>query len=370
VELERRARELAASERRLRTIIASNADGIVVVDRDGIVRLVNPAAEALLGCKAAELLHREFGFPLAVDAEAVELELAGSHGETRVVEMRVVGTGWEQENIHLVLLRDITARKRAEEAEKELIRMKEDLIANVSHELRTPLGSIKGFVDLIRNGKVTDPAVQQDFLTRVAQDADRLIEQVNDLLDVARLEAEHSGLNLEEVDLRALIAETLKCLQGLAQQKGIALTDALPETDLKVEADRYRLQQVLTNLVGNAIKFSEAHHPIQVASEVMGDNVTVRVIDHGPGIPTDDLPKLFTKFYQADGVVKRAGGGTGLGLYISQKIAEAHGGRIGVRSELGKGSTFFFTLPMHRNGNGSAFKADSRKNGKSGVPLN
>jgi PAS domain S-box-containing protein len=250
----------------------------------------------------------------------------------------------------VVVSLDITKRKRVEEAEKELMQMKDDFIANVSHELRTPLASIRGYLELFLKGKVKDPAVQQEFLTRAAQDADRLTALVNDLLDLSRLEAGRFQLELEEVDMSALITETLQSLEGLAGEKGISIMrQSSPKTPLLVKADRRRLQQVLVNLVGNAIKFSEPNRPILVTGEAAKDLVTIKVTDQGPGIPAEALPRLFDKFYQVHSSTKRAGGGAGLGLHISKQIVEAHGGQIGVESELGEGSTFYFTLPMQIN---------------------
>jgi two-component system phosphate regulon sensor histidine kinase PhoR len=248
----------------------------------------------------------------------------------------------------VVIVRDITERKRAEEAERELMQMKDDFIANVSHQLRTPLYSVNGFLELLVKGKVEDPGVQREFLTRASQDAHRLTALVNDLLDVSRLEAGGVQFDMEKVDLSALIAETLESLQGLAEEKGISMTYTGPRTSLIVKADRHWLQQALINLVGNAIKFSEANCPILVTGQVVNDYARIEVIDQGPGISPEALPKLFSKFYQADSSVKRAGSGTGLGLYISEQIIEAHGGQIGVESELGKGSAFFFTVPLQR----------------------
>jgi PAS domain S-box-containing protein len=256
--------------------------------------------------------------------------------------------GWRKEmavGSTVVIVRDITERKRAEEAEKELVQMKEDFIASVSHELRTPVHSLMGFLELLLKGKVKDPAVQQEFLIRAFQEAERLAALVNDVLDVSRLEAGRLQLELERVDMSALIAETLESLQGLAEKKGISMTYTPPETSLIVKADRRRLQQVLVNLIENAIKFSEPRRPILVTGQVANSNITIKVIDQGLGIPAEALPRLFSKFYQADSPIKRAGSGTGLGLYISKQIIEAHGGHIDVESELGKGSTFFFTLP-------------------------
>ena len=190
-----------------------------------------------------------------------------------------------------------------------------------------------------------DAETQHEFLTRASQDANRLTALVNDLLDVSRLEAGRFELELEEVELDGLIRETLESLQHQAEQKKIPLTYSGAERPLRFRADRRRLQQVLTNLVTNAIKFSEDHCPIRVTSDLVEDLVTVKVIDQGPGIPAEDIPHLFNMFYQVNGSHKRAGGGVGLGLHIAKKIVESHGGQIGVESELGMGSTFFFVLP-------------------------
>ncbi len=244
---------------------------------------------------------------------------------------------------------DITERKQSEKAEQELMRMKDDFVASVSHELRTPLASIKGFLDLLRKGKVQDPIIQQEFLTRAAQDVDRLIPVVNDLLDTSKLEAGRLQLQLEVVDVSALIAEVLQSLAGLAGEKAIATTYTTPKTPLIVKADRRRLRQMLVNLVGNAIKFSEAHRPILITGEMANNLVTIKVIDQGPGISVEGQQRLFDRFYQVGSPSKRTSHGTGLGLYLSKELIEAHGGHIGVESEIGKGSTFFFVLPAHHD---------------------
>jgi signal transduction histidine kinase len=245
---------------------------------------------------------------------------------------------------------DITERKQVEEVEQELMRMKDDFVASVSHELRTPLASIKGFLDLLRKGKVQDPIIQQEFLTRAAQDVDRLIPVVDDLLETSKLEAGRLQLALAVVDVSALIAEVLQSLAGLAGEKAIAMTYTTPKTRLIVKADRRRLRQVLVNLVGNAIKFSEAHRPILITGEMANNLVTIKVIDQGSGISVEGQQRLFDRFCQVGSPSKRTSHGTGLGLYLSKELIEAQGGHIGVESEIGKGSTFFFVLPADEDG--------------------
>ena len=271
---------------------------------------------------------------------------------------------WWGQDAQLISLHDITDRKQAEEAELKLMEMKDELIASVSHELRTPLFSIRGFLELLRDGKVKDPETQQEFLTRASQDANRLTLLVNDLLDVSRLEAGRMELELEEVELGSVIRETLDSLRQQAQEKSIALTYSGSETPLGIKADRHRLQQVLTNLVTNAIKFSESGCPVRITSELLDGLVTVKVIDQGTGVPEEDIPHLFDMFYQANGSHKRAGGGAGLGLHIAKRIVESHGGQIGVESQLGMGSTFFFVLPAQIREEQAALKVLSTAAGE------
>ncbi len=362
----RRAEEaLQESEEKYRLLVENASEAITMIDNDGRFLIMNNAAAQHLGGQPQDFIGKTVWDVLPkeiADERMASVRTVIQSGQGHVVEISLPlrgETSWFHTSTQpikdsagktiavLTLSTHITERKRAEEARKELMQMKEDFVASVSHELRTPLTSIKGFLQLLLKGKVKDPAVQQEFLMRASQDANRLMALVNDLLDLSRLEAGRLQLELEEVDMSTLITETLQSLQGLAGEKGISMTYTPPKTSVIVKADRRRLQQVLVNLVANAIKFSEAHRTILVTGEVTNDNVTIKVIDQGPGIPAEELPKLFDKFYQAHSTVKRAVGGTGLGLYISKKIVEAHGGHIGADSELGRGSKFFFTLPLH-----------------------
>lgn len=336
--------ELQASEFRFRKIITSSADGIIVIDKRYKVRFINPAAEALFEAQPGKLLEKQFDYPLLIDS-VTELNLFGSGKEARVVEMHVVETEWEGQPAYLASLRDVTAHKRMVEAEHELIRMRDEFIANVSHELCTPLFAISGAVKILQKHKSPDSALQQEFTAIIANNAVRLKTLVDDLLDVSRLEAGLLPLDLKQIDLKPLINDTLHSLKVLATVKHIKLTQGLPLTPLLIKGDHHRLQQVLVNLIGNAIKFSPDHGAIQVSVHEEQQGVTVKVQDEGPGIPAEALPYLFDKFYQINGSDKHAYGGTGLGLYISKRIIESHGGRIGVDSTVGKGSMFYFSLP-------------------------
>lgn len=247
-------------------------------------------------------------------------------------------------------------KKRGEEAEQRVAQMKDDFIATVSHELRTPLFALQGFLDLLRGGKVRQEETRQEFLETAAQNAQRLMALVNDLLDISRLESGRVKLELAPVDVSALIAETLDSLHSLASDKQITLSQAtaVPVAPLNVIADRAKLRQVLVNLVGNAVKFSAPEQSVVVSIHPDGVNIKIAVKDHGPGIASQDLPRLFSKFYQAEKPLTRTTGGAGLGLYISKQIVEAHGGVMGVESKLGEGSTFYFLIPVTGSDTNSA----------------
>jgi len=238
-------------------------------------------------------------------------------------------------------------KKRSEDAEKRVAQMKDDFIATVSHELRTPLFALQGFLELLRSGKVQVETTRQEFLATAAQNAQRLMALVNDLLDISRLESGRTKLDMASLDVGDLISETLESLRSLASEKQITLTREVtePEGCLTVVADRAKLRQVLVNLVGNAVKFSSPQQSVVVSAAPDGDNVKIAVTDHGPGVAKEDLPRLFSKFYQAEKPLTRTTGGAGLGLYISKQIIEAHGGAMGVESVLGEGSTFYFVVP-------------------------
>jgi len=244
------------------------------------------------------------------------------------------------------IARDITERKRAEEAQKELLRMKDEFIDNVSHELRTPLFSIQGFVGLILQRRVPDPKVQQEFLTRVAQQTDRLAALVDDLLDLSRLEKGRLELQREPTQVAEIVERVVAQLVHMAKEKGITLSTRMDARLPTLEADPRRVEQVLVNLVGNAIKFTPSAGRIAVGATLKDNELVVHVTDTGIGIPPQAMPHLFTKFYRVDGSATTPTGGVGLGLHISKLLVEAHGGRIWAESELDRGSTFSFTLPL------------------------
>ena len=246
----------------------------------------------------------------------------------------------------------LTAR-RLEEVNAELdvaMRSKDQFLSNISHELRTPLNSIIGFTDLLLTqdlggGPLSEQ--QRDFLDTVARNGRHLLELINELLDLQRIAAGRMDLRPEAIELAALLAEAAASVQAQAQQHRHALVVAPVAGGLRVLADRGRVRQVLLNLMSNAIKFTHDGGRIRVETAPVNGGAAVRiaVTDSGIGIAPEDQAKLFQEFVQLDATASRKYEGTGLGLALSRRLIELHGGAIGVESEMGKGSTFWFTLP-------------------------
>jgi len=346
MELEKQARALCESETRFHKVMQEHVDAILVVDDGGMIRFLNAAAEEMFGSTKNRLLGQVFGHPLVAPGEACELDVeARNGGGPLVTEMRVTEIQWDNLPALVVSLRDVTSRAQLEEAQDELAALKDDFVSNVSHQLRTPLHSLKGFIGLLRRGKCPDPAIAQEFLDRAAASVDRLTKLVNDLLDVSRMESGKMRLQMGPVDLTDVVAETVWSLCDRAREKDVTLCPSTVGSPLTVNADRHWLSQALSNLVENAIKFSQRGGLVSVCAAQDNGDVVVRVTDQGPGIHADSLPMLFDKFYQAESAAKRSGQGSGLGLHIVKGIIEAHGGVVGVTSEAGTGSTFSFTLP-------------------------
>jgi len=241
---------------------------------------------------------------------------------------------------------DVTERRRAEESQDEVERMKSEFSSNVSHELRTPLHSIVGFTSLILQGRVSDIQTQKDFLTIVYNQGKHLGRLIDSLLDMSRLESGRFEIQKEPLSIRDLIRDAVIEIRSLSDEKGILISENVQPSLPPVEGDKGRVKQVITNLLGNAIKFSPHGAPILVSAEATNTYILVQVIDQGIGIPAQAIPGLFQRFHQVDGSSIRSIGGSGLGLYISKQIVETHGGCLSVTSEPGKGSTFTFTLPL------------------------
>jgi signal transduction histidine kinase len=271
---------------------------------------------------------------------AIACERASAHQNTRrlAVEVRQTAKRLEQLNTDL----------------DGAMKSKDQFLSNISHELRTPLNSIIGFTDLLLTeelgGSAPLSAQQRDFLETVARNGKQLLELINELLDLQRIAAGRMELKPEPVEVAALLTEAAGSVHAQVQKHRHALVVTPPAPDLRIHADRGRVRQILLNLLSNAIKFTPDGGRITVvAGAVNGDALArIAVSDTGIGIAPEDQPKLFQEFSQLDASASRKYEGTGLGLALSRRLVEMQGGEIGVESEMGKGSTFWFTLPQAR----------------------
>lgn len=350
--------QVVASQRRLATIIAGIAEGVLVLDEAGRVALWNAAAERLLGLPAARALGQPWqavlrgtdaaGRPLADPTSALAEAIAA--GRAATVEVRVEPLPeqvcWLSVSLapvevdqgrHLALTcRDVSAYKAVEQ-------LKSDFVATVSHELRTPLASIKGYAATLRQRRSRLPAsVQEEYLTIINEEADRLNTLVNELLDVARLERGVAAIACQPVALAPLVARAVELVRVRTDQHTFAVD--VP-AELQVLAAPDRLEQVLTNLLDNARKYSPRGGTIRVAAAAEPpDAVTLLVADEGVGIPPERQAELFRPFVRVENVLTRQTEGAGLGLYISRQLVERMGGRIALRSAPGAGTTVLVTL--------------------------
>jgi two-component system phosphate regulon sensor histidine kinase PhoR len=228
---------------------------------------------------------------------------------------------------------------------KQLENMRKEFVANVSHELRTPLTLIKGFAETLLDGAMADPASAQRFLGTIHRNAERLALIIDDLLTISSLESGQVALEKQTLRLHPLVQRVISELQARPSSRPMQIQN-LVAPDFVVSADLQRLQQVLTNLIENALKYGREHGSVRITARMLPDRgAQISVADDGPGIPPDALERIFERFYRVDKARSREQGGTGLGLSIVKHIVQSHRGRVWAESELEKGSTFHFTLP-------------------------
>lgn len=237
----------------------------------------------------------------------------------------------------LLFLQDITEEKRLEI-------IKKDFVANVSHELRTPLASIKGYSETLLDGGIDEKETQKEFLRVIDRHATRMARLIDDLLTLSRLESHQMTIVSAPVDIKELILATTDGFRMQAMDKGLKISADIPDGLPKVSGDKDRIEQVVVNLLDNAIKYTPTGGRVRVAACAKNKAVQVDITDTGIGIPAEDMPRIFERFYRVDKARSRELGGTGLGLAIVKHIINAHNGKLNVESKPGKGSTFSFSL--------------------------
>ena len=353
-ERKRLARNLEASHEAFQAIVAKSADGILIVDSEGVVRYANPAAETLLRRTTSELLGSTFGLPVVVGNGAEEVDVCLGAAETGVAEMRVVGSVWDRKKAYLVSLHEITDRKQmeadleeAKEAAEAANQAKTEFLANMSHELRTPLNAIIGFSEGLLQRADRHPLNehQNDRIGKVLLSGQHLLMLINQILDISKVEAGQVTIHPTTFDVYRLAAGVQGMAEALLRDKpDVAFTLDVEDDLPPFTSDRDKVWQILLNLVSNALKFTERGC---VTLRVRRDDgrLLFSIEDNGIGIPEDKRTAVFEKFEQ----VQRPGGqcteGTGLGLTISKSLAELLGGSLTLGSVQDHGCTFTLALP-------------------------
>jgi len=345
--------ERTTERNQMAAVLAYMHDGIILTGQQGRIESINdPAArlfattpEKAFGRSLIEVshtheLHSALQTAFSTPNKRQRLEInTGGHNISAVV---TVVPGPETEGPYgLIVLQDVTELRRLE-------RVRRDFIANIGHELRTPLASVKLLVETLNSALHEDPATAQEFLGRIDLELDRLTQMVRELLELSKIESGQVHLNMTPVGVYDLLERAAGRLRAQAERSTISLSvQAAPHLP-DVYADQERIEQVLVNLIHNGIKFTPPGGSVTLNAETIPDGVLISVADTGAGIPSDDLSRVFERFYKVDKA--RTGspdreGGTGLGLAIARNILQAHDGQIWVESELGEGTTVFFTLP-------------------------
>jgi len=361
---------LSSERNKFESVIMSIADGVIVLDKEGIIRIINPAAKRFLNRSKDELIDQKYSNVWNEKVnEQVIAYLSSLNSETahNVPEYANFEIKKENKILKLIItpLHDsnnemigavIVIQDRTKEAEIESI--KQEFISNVSHELRTPITSIKCYVDtLCSHSEQIDSKTKEEFLSIVNEETDRLSHLVNDILELSRLESPNTKIQMMLQDVYPAIEYALKSVIVLAEKKSIKLIKDIEENLPELNINQENIERILINLISNAIKYTPGNGMVKLSVNKEDENISFKIIDNGIGIDEEDLSLIFERFYRVENKVHTIKG-TGLGLTIVKKSIEQHGGKISVRSNLGEGSIFEFVLPIPKEESSSPIKVE------------
>ncbi len=338
-------KELSAERSKLSAVLATMSDGILIVDAEGQVELINPASERIFSISASESLGKSLAEVIRHHVIVDLWNKSRSSGEQQIVPLetpdrlilQAIATPLETDDGRtLILLQDYTRMRHLETVRR-------DFISNVSHELRTPLASLKALTETVQESALDDPPAARRFLERMSVEIDNMTQLVQELLELSKIESGRVSLERALIVPKELLQPAADRMRIQAERSGLSLSLDCPEDLPKVNVDAARMEQVLVNLIHNAIKFTPPGGAIHIRGWLQENEVIFAISDNGVGIAEEDLKRIFERFYKADRA--RSAGGTGLGLSIAKHLVESHGGRIWAESELGKGSTFFISIP-------------------------
>jgi len=336
---------------KLSAILFNMTDGVILVNAQGFVTMINPSAQRL------------FQTNFQADKDNTLIEVVRQHQivdlwqltlKTGKTQNTTIQTSMEKDNVQvigsllgpilpgevLLLFQDLTLLRKLETVRK-------DFISNISHELRTPLASLKALTETLQNGAINDPKVSNHFLSQMDEEIDNLTQIVTEILELSKIESGKVPLSKKLCTVNDLVTRPVERMRMQAERAGIMLDAVFAEGLPKIDVDIVRIQQVFVNLIHNAIKFTSPGGTIKVSAFLKDQSIHFSIADNGIGIPPADLKRIFERFYKTD--PSRSSSGTGLGLSISKHIVEAHDGNLWVESTMGFGSTFTFCIPISQN---------------------
>ncbi|GAK41497.1 cell wall metabolism sensor histidine kinase WalK [Paenibacillus urinalis] len=342
---------------KLSSILANMSDGVIAIDELGRIILVNKRASMMLGRDEAAMSGRHFAVVLGLEVEEAETMLSGitastllqiqPSGQNDSVVIRVTFTPVQRRDQErtgaIIVLQDVTEQEELEASRREFV-------ANVSHELRTPLTTIKSYAEALDDGAIEDPELGGRFVGVIQNETERMIRLVTDLLHLSRLDSNEAPLRKQPTVIMDVLDEVADRFSFQMQQKYMNVAVIVDQDVPEVPLDRDQIDQLLDNLVSNALKYSHEGGSVTLSATHMGDTVAISVEDTGIGIPKKDIDRIFERFYRVEKGRSRSMGGTGLGLSIAREIVKAHGGDIELESELGRGTKVTFTLPLEQEG--------------------
>lgn len=338
---------------KLDMVLSGMLEGVIVTDKSGEIISMNPSlrklflidTQSIAGKRPLEVIRNNSVQDMAdrilkQKERLATQEITIAFPEEKILKVNAVPiiSSGELEGAILVF-HDITELRRLE-------KVRQEFVANVSHELRTPISSIKGYAETLLEGAIDDQDNARDFLNIIYQDSQRLAALIDDLLDLSKIESGKLKMVFLNYPANALIIKCAAVMENQAKAKAITIKLEIPDNLAQIKVDETRFSQVMINLLDNAVKYTPEKGTVSISARPEGNYLQIDISDTGIGIPEQDIPRIFERFYRVDKVRSRELGGTGLGLSIVKHIVQAHGGQVWVKSEPGHGSTFSFTIPL------------------------
>lgn len=352
--LQNQLKTIKENEQQLRSVLSNLVSGVMLINSEGIIEMVNPSMEKIISQHKDHVINRRFDqfgeniglAPLITrvfeDNEKVHEEITSYYPYEKKFDAHAgpyYGESWQQRGV-IIVLHDITEIRRLEQ-------LRSDFVANVSHELKTPITSVKGFSETLLSDDIPDKETEKQFLQIILDESERLDRLIQDLLHLSKIEKQEIPLKIETIEVRKFIHEIVNTLSSSIHDKNITLTLPAITNETVIEGDRDRLKQIIINLVSNAVNYSHEDGHIIIDIKENKEAVHIIVSDNGIGIPEESISRVFERFYRVDKARSRHSGGTGLGLAIVKHLVETHQGEIKLESTEDKGTTFTVTLPKH-----------------------